>query len=162
MTRARELLAADDALTSVHALRRVIDLPVDLDTLTPNERVAVDLYLDWARKLGTHKGYVASNRRAWWAVGLKEPAPILCTYMARRAPAFVRNLCGARHLNIAHGLYPREPLDEAFLEQLLAFLKGNVCINAGRIYAGGLAKFEPREVERLTIPSLERLREIVP
>lgn len=130
--------------------------------MTPNERAAVDSYLDWARKLGTHKGYVASNRRAWWAVGLKDPAPILCTYMARRAPAFVRNLCGARHLNIAHGLYPCEPLDEALLEQLLAFLKGNVCINAGRIYAGGLAKFEPGEVERLTIPSLERLREIVP
>ena len=68
----------------------MIDLPVDLGTLTAKERLAVDAYLAWARKIGTQNGYVASNRRAWWAVGLKDPAPILCTYMARRAPAFVR------------------------------------------------------------------------
>jgi len=162
VTKARELLRAGDTLTDSRQLRCVIDLPVDLGTLTAKERLAVDAYLAWARKIGTQNGYVASNRRAWWAVGLKDPAPILCTYMARRAPAFVRNLCGARHLNIAHGLYPREPLDDATLDRVLAFLKGNVCINAGRMYAGGLAKFEPGEVERLTIPSFDRLQELTP
>jgi adenine-specific DNA-methyltransferase len=40
-------------------------------------------------------------------VRLRPPAPILATYMARRPPAFVHNLAGARHVNIDHGLYPR-------------------------------------------------------
>lgn len=160
ITKGRELLEAGAMLDDASNLRRVIDLPGNLDILDDRERSAVDRFLSWARKQGAHEGYVARNRRAWWSVGMKEPAPILCTYMARRAPAFVRNMCGARHLNIAHGLYPREPLDDATLARLVAYLSGNVCINAGRIYAGGLAKFEPGEVSRLPIPSPDRLPEI--
>lgn len=160
VTKARDLIQAGDYLTDAKSLRCVIDLPVDLSELTKKQRQAVDTYLDWARTLGTPEGFVAKNRRAWWSVNLRDPAPILCTYMARRAPVFVRNLCDARHLNIAHGLYPREPMSDETLARVLQFLKHNVSISDGRIYAGGLAKFEPREVERLTIPSFDRLEEM--
>ena len=97
-------------------------------------------------------GDIARHRRAWWAVRLYPPAPILCSYMARRPPVFVRNPCGARHLNIAHGLYPREPLGEAALTALLAHLRATVTAAAGRTYAGGLTKFEPGELERVPVP----------
>src|SRR5262249_1602850 len=103
------------------------------------------------------QSYIARHRRAWWSVGLKAPAPILCTYMARRPPAFVRNLCGARHINIAHGLYPREPLADGALDALAGFLPENVAQTAGRTYAGGLTKFEPKELERIAVPRLEEL-----
>jgi hypothetical protein len=79
--------------------------------------------------------------------------------MARRPPAFVRNLCAARHLNIAHGLYPREPLAETALRGLLAYLRNNVSTSAGRTYAGGLTKFEPGELERIPVPAVEMLRD---
>jgi hypothetical protein len=72
--------------------------------------------------------------------------------MARRTPAFVRNLAGARHLNIAHGLYPRVPLPPARLDALAAYLRASVSLGQGRTYAGGLTKFEPREMERLPVP----------
>ena len=107
--------------------------------------------------MGADKSYVARHRRAWWAVALRLPAPILCTYMARRPTAFVRNRCGARHLNIAHGLYPRETLPSAVLDNLAAWLRGNVGVAAGRTYAGGLTKFEPKGLERIPVPKLERL-----
>jgi hypothetical protein len=90
-------------------------------------------------------------------VALRAPAPILCTYMARRPPAFVRNLCGARHINIAHGLYPREEMPDALLDALAAFLRENVAQAAGRTYAGGLTKFEPKEMERIAVPRPEAL-----
>jgi hypothetical protein len=77
--------------------------------------------------------------------------------MARRPPAFVRNQCEARLLNIGHGLYPREPFPEATLAALVAWLRQNVRVEAGRTYAGGLTKFEPKEVERILIPRLEQL-----
>ena len=77
--------------------------------------------------------------------------------MARRPPAFVRNKCGARLLNIAHGLYPRDSLPDKTLMALIAWLKTNVRLDSGRIYAGGLAKFEPKEVERIPIPAPDRL-----
>ncbi|MES1150628.1 MAG: hypothetical protein ABUL54_01940, partial [Dongia sp.] len=153
VTKARELIAAGDALTDASRLRRVIDLPVDIAIDDP----AVQRFLAWARQQGADAGYIARHRKAWWSVGLKSPAPILCTYMARRPPAFVRNRCGARHINIAHGLYPRAPMSDAILEALAAFLRANVAQSSGRTYAGGLTKFEPKELERIAVPPLEEL-----
>jgi adenine-specific DNA-methyltransferase len=60
---------------------------------------------------------------------------------------------GARHINIAHGLYPRVTLSEAVMTRLVEGLRGSVSVDDGRTYAGGLTKFEPREMERLTIPN---------
>ncbi len=157
VTRARELLDAGGVLADAGVLRQVIDLPADLDELPLDARPAVERFLCWARDRHADSSYVARNRRSWWSVGLREPAPIVCTYMARRPPAFVRNVCGARLLNIAHGLYPREPLTEEATTALVAWLGTNVRLDAGRAYAGGLTKFEPKEVERISIPDPEHL-----
>ena len=157
VTRARELLDAGAALSRAGGLRRVIELPIDLDEFDEANRHKIHRFLHWAKDMGADKSWVARHRHAWWAVGLRPPAPILCTYMARRPPAFVRNRCGARHLNIAHGLYPRETLPAVVLDNLAAWLRNNVGVSAGRTYAGGLTKFEPKELERLPIPKLERL-----
>ena len=159
VTKARELFGAVPNLSRCEQLRRVIDLPISLDEFDEEERRKIDKFLAWARSLGADKSYIARHRRAWWAVGLRAPAPVLCTYMARRPPAFVRNVCGARHLNIAHGIYPRDPLPDKTLDTLSAWLRGRVTITAGRTYAGGLTKFEPKELERVMIPPLEELHE---
>lgn len=153
ITRARELFALNGAaLDKSQHLRRVIDLPVDLEQLTTDERRTVEAFLKWAKSRKAHAGFIATHRRAWWSVGLREPPPILCTYMARRAPVFVRNKAGAHYLNIAHGLYPREPMTDAKLVGVLRYLLQTVGTAGGRTYAGGLVKYEPREVERLHIP----------
>jgi hypothetical protein len=155
ITKGRELLAAGTNLDTVTHLRRVVDLPVDLDELTAAEHKAVDEFLAWAKRMKAHQSFIATHRRAWWSVGLKQAAPILCTYMARRAPAFVRNHAGARHLNIAHGLYPRAPLSEADLRAVLRYLRRHTSTAGGRVYAGGLVKFEPKELERIRVPRVE-------
>lgn len=157
ITKARDLLTAGDRLDCAQPLRCVVDLPADLDQLDADERTAVERFLKWARQQGADKSYIAQHRKAWWAVGLKQPAPILSTYMARRAPAFVRNLCGARHINVAHGLYPREDIPTEKLDALAGWLRENVITEDGRTYAGGLTKFEPKELERVLVPSLEAL-----
>jgi hypothetical protein len=72
--------------------------------------------------------------------------------MARRPPAFVINNAAARHINIAHGLYPREPLTMIAQKTLVTYLSSNISQRSGRTYAGGLTKFEPREMERLIVP----------
>lgn len=152
VTRARELYAAGRALTDARALKRIIELPEDLDELPAAVRRVVDKLLARGRAAGVHEGYVAKQRRSWWSVKLREPAPILATYMARRAPGFVRNLCGARHINIAHGIYPRQKMTVAELDALAAHLVEHSTLEGGRTYAGGLTKFEPREMERLLVP----------
>lgn len=152
VTKARELLDCGPTLTDPWRLRQVIDLPADLSVLDEASRKEVERFLSQAERMGAKGSYVARHRIAWWSVRLREPAPILATYMAGRLPAFVLNKARARHLNIAHGLYPREPLAESVLSNLVAWLRGGTSVQGGRVYAGGLTKFKPREMERIRVP----------
>jgi hypothetical protein len=163
VTRARELFTAGAMLADAAALRLVIDLPAELETLPAGERTLIGRFLGEAARSGAADSYIARHRTPWWRVRLRAPAPILATYMARRPPAFVRNVAGARHLNIAHGLYPRAPMPAPLLDRLAAYLRTSVHIGAGgqgRSYAGGLAKFEPGEMERLPVPGPDLLAAI--
>jgi hypothetical protein len=153
VTRARELFGTPaGVLQDASRLRCVIDIPADLDVFDRPTRRGIEAFLVIARSLGGDRGYIARARKCWWTVALREPAPILATYMARRPPAFVRNLAGARHINIAHGIYPRQPMSPEALTALATFLARGVSTDDGRTYAGGLTKFEPREMERLLVP----------
>ncbi|GAA2606285.1 Eco57I restriction-modification methylase domain-containing protein [Streptomyces axinellae] len=157
ITKAKELFAAGESLNDLSSLRVVIDLPSDLDVLDTASRRKVERFLRVAKNQGADETYIAKARKAWWSVGLRAPAPILATYMARRPPAFVRNSAEARHINIAHGLYPRYALAPAALDSLAHYLRTSVTLGQGRTYAGGLTKFEPREMERLPVPHPEVL-----
>lgn len=157
VTRARELFSAGIALSDAGPLKRVIDLPVDLDSLPDHARPSVDRFLRIARSMGADQGFIARHRKAWWAVELRKPAPILATYMARRPPAFVRNLAAVRHINIAHGIYPRDAMTQSMLSALAKHLNERTTTDAGRTYAGGLTKFEPKEMERILVPGPELL-----
>ena len=159
ITKARELIHAGVSLNDTASLRRVIDLPVDLDELDRAELKAVERFLKIVKAAGAADGYVAQNRKAWWSVGLREAAPILATYMARSAPSFVKNIAAARHINIAHGVYPMMSLPDYAIDRLTHALRGAMSIGLGRTYAGGLVKFEPREMERIPVPSLGTLLE---
>lgn len=157
MSKAKDLIQAGASLQSAEVLRRVIDLPPELDEFTKEERRRIRTFLAWAKTQGADQSYIAQHRKAWWSVGLRAPAPILCTYMARRPPQFTINTCHARHINVAHGLYPREHLAAGIMGRLVNWLNKNINTSSGRTYAGGLTKFEPKEIERLRIPSLETL-----
>jgi len=157
VTKAKDLIQAGAHLKSAEVLRRVIDLPAELDGFDGEERQRISAFLRWAKLKGADQSYIAQHRKAWWSVGLKAPAPILCTYMARRPPQFTLNACEARHINIAHGLYPRQPLARGVMARLVTWLNKNINTGSGRTYAGGLTKFEPKEIERLRIPSPETL-----
>ena len=153
ITRARELFELDDgALSDAGGLRAVVDLPADLDEFDGADRARISRFLRAAERRGAHAGYIARNRNPWWSVALRPPAPILATYMARRPPAFVRNLAGVRNVNVAHGIYPREPMTPAALDALAASLRAAAPTAVGRTYAGGLVKFEPSEMSRIPVP----------
>ena len=133
------------------ALGRVVCLPRRLDDLSADEARQVRRFLDWAAALGAESSYTARHRNPWWRVSPGEPAPILMSYMARRPPAFVRNDARAAIINVAHGLRPRVAMSEAELDLAAKALNAAVASAVGRIYAGGLMKFEPRAVEQIAI-----------
>ena len=161
VTRAIELFGATDGiLSSASDLRVVIDLPADLDVFDTADRLRIDRFLRAAERRGVLSGYIARNRNPWWTVGLRAPAPILATYMARRPPAFVLNLANAYNVNAVHGIYPRESMSAATLEALAGALRAAAPTAVGRTYAGGLLKFEPSEMARICVPGPAMLREM--
>jgi hypothetical protein len=56
-------------------------------------------------------------------------------------------------LNIAHGIYPHQPLDPTQVQRLVQQLNAaqDTFRGRGRTYQGGLEKFEPREMQALPI-----------
>ncbi len=161
ITDAHEIISLEgQPLTDTRRLRRVVDLPADLSTLSPIARAAVDDFLAWAKREGALESYIIGHRNPWWRVNLKSPPPIIMTYMGRRPPAFARNPAGARLLNIAHGLYPLRPIEESTLDALVAWLNHHVNLASGRTYSGGLTKFEPGEAMRIPVPPIEYFQHV--
>lgn len=154
VTKAREIIdgtvEAPDALTR---LRRVPNLPADLSQLPAAERACVSTFLELAHAQGAASGYVARQRRAWYALDLRAAPAAMVSYMGRRPPVFRTNPQGASYLNIAHGLYPRQPMPAAQLRRVLDHLNAHTRMGAGRMYGGGMAKFEPSDIARLRIPA---------
>jgi len=56
--------------------------------------------------------------------------------MEGRPPAFVRNNAGARHINTAHGLYPRQQMGAVVLDGLAQWLRSGGSLFQGRAHAG--------------------------
>jgi len=73
--------------------------------------------------------------------------------MARQAPVFALNPDGLHILNVLHGIYPLKPLSDDQLLDLVTELNAlrETYRGRGRTYLGGLEKFEPREMERLSL-----------
>ncbi len=131
--------------------RRVMLCPEE--DVDPSKHRALASYLALGVKAGVPNGYVCSHRKQWWRPQAHAAPPIVATYMARQAPAFALNPDGLLLLNVAHGLYPIAPLSPERLEELAESLNKmrESYRGSGRTYHGGLEKFEPKEMERLTI-----------
>ncbi len=152
VTDAMEIIESEGVLNDRSKLRRVIDLPADLSELTRGEREKVDAFLAIARFIGGTDSYIAQHRKPWWRVGLKPPPAIIMSYMGRRPPRFARNACGARLINIAHGLTPLRPISTSTQNRIVAWFNENVATSIGRTYGGGMIKFEPSDAMNIPLP----------
>lgn len=158
VSHARELMDCKGKLNSSR-LSKLIVLPTDIDALEGETASAARNLINEGRRLGVDKGYIAKGRKCWWSIPIGEPAAILMTYMARRAPRFVVNESGIRSLNVVHGIYPMIDMSQRAIINLVDYLNSSVSLSDGRVYSGGLTKFEPREVENLWVPSPTMLEE---
>lgn len=153
VSRAKEII--DGTVESPDALlrlRRLPNLPADLSSLSAQDQACVAPLLERIRALGAANSYVARQRRAWHSLDPRPPPAAMVSYMGRRPPVFRTNPHAASYLNIAHGLYPRQPIPAGQLQRVLDHLNLNTGMGAGRMYGGGMSKFEPSDVSRLRIP----------
>lgn len=154
ITSGAEIIEAEGVVRDGPERKVLLDLPADFDR---SAHPAVDAYLAEGEDAGVDEAYLCQHRRPWYRVAPKRAAPIVASYMARQAPAFALNPDGLLLLNIGHGLYPRESVDSRWLDALVTSLNASrmAFVGGGRTYFGGLEKFEPREMEALSVPALE-------
>lgn len=106
---------------------------------------------------GIQHRYKCRIRRQWWRVPLVTKADLLFTYMNYDAPRLISNRASVAHLNSIHGLRVKPAVAALGLSTLsLAGLNSLTLLGAelgGRSYGGGILKVEPREANRLPVPS---------
>lgn len=157
VSHAREIMGDCPAQRNPDSLRRLVTLPQDLTTLTDDEAVAARKIISLAEEKGVQKGYIASHRKPWWSIVPPAPPAIMMTYMARHAPSFVVNTTGLTMLNVIHGIYPKQPMSPKAVSRLADYLNKMTKVSEGRMYSGGLVKFEPKEAESILVPPLSVL-----
>jgi adenine-specific DNA-methyltransferase len=157
ITSAQEILQAGGVIRDSPERRLILDVPADLDR---KAHPALDAYLRTGEQQQgdrppVSQRYITSHRRPWWHLGPSVSPPIVVTYMARQAPVFALNPDGLALVNVAHGLYPIRGLGQEQLTALVDYLNGarESFRGSGRTYHGGLEKFEPRELEALSVPA---------
>jgi adenine-specific DNA methylase len=118
---------------------------------------AARAYIDAGEATSVHTAYKCRVRKTWWQVPLVKPADMFLTYMNQDTPRITTNEAKALHLNSVHGIY-LQPEHRDLGRKLLpvASLTSMTLVGAetvGRAYGGGMLKIEPREADRLPVPS---------
>lgn len=114
-------------------------------------------YIRAGEMANVNAAYKCRVRKPWWRVPLVDPADLFLTYMNADTPRITTNEAGALHLNSVHGVYLRpehKQIGRAFLP--VGALTSMTLVGAetvGRSYGGGMLKLEPREADRLPVPS---------
>ncbi len=154
ITKARQL---DGGLTTAATVRRLVEEDERIYLLSPRRPLstAVRNYLAEGRRRGIERRYLPAHRPVWYLPERRRPAPILVSVFARGQFRFVLNRAGVLNLTAYHGIYPRTASNRGIrlLYEYLASGEGQQELRRQcRIYADGLLKVEPRDVEATAVP----------
>jgi adenine-specific DNA methylase len=128
--------------------------------------VAAKRYIASGESEGFHKAYKCAVRTPWWRVPTLRIPDLFLTYMNQDAPRLVRNQAKVAHLNSIHGVTLKPGRRELGADLLpIAMLNSATMLGAelvGRSYGGGILKIEPKEADRLPMPSPATLEAAAP
>ena len=114
-------------------------------------------YIETGEKSNTQEAYKCRVRSPWWRVPLVPVPDLFLTYMNYDTPRLVTNRAGVHHLNSIHGVTLKREHRQLGMDLLpIASLNSVTLLGAelvGRSYGGGILKIEPREADRLPVPS---------
>lgn len=119
-------------------------------------------YIAWGEEHGVDKAYKCKVRSPWWRVPVTSRPDFVITYMNDERVRFVHNASGADILNSVYGFRLAQSSENEIsarhlpisLLNSLTLLSAELC---GRVHGGGMLKHEPRDFDKLVVPSRECL-----
>lgn len=117
------------------------------DATKEKERtLPVEYYLQLGERDHIHKRYLTSKRAPWYKLDNREMAPILVGVFNRAGIKFVRNEEGLLNLTCFHSVYPRYENIDLLFAYLISDVAKEILMKNQLVYGGGLAKFEPNDL----------------
>lgn len=118
---------------------------------------AAALYVEAGEVLRIYEAYKCRVRSPWWRVPEVGVPDLFLTYMNHEPPRLVANRARVHYLNSVHGVFLKEKLRHLGMDLLpLASLNSLTLLGSelvGRAYGGGILKLEPKEADKLPVPS---------
>ena len=116
-------------------------------------------YISAGESAEVHTAYKCRMRSPWWKVPRVTTPDAFITYMNHDAPRIVANRARVLFLNSVHGIVFTAGRRKIGMDLLpIAMLNSVTLLGAelvGRAYGGGLLKLEPKEADRLPVPSFD-------
>ena len=131
------------------------DAPILLFNAGTDHSKYADSYIQEGERQGYHARYLTRNRRPWYKVEHRFPAPLLLGVFSRGGYKVIRNRSNALNLTCFHGFQPNE-LGERYIDQLFLYLMSapgrDIVSLSGRRYGDALDKFEPNDLNSAIVP----------
>ena len=124
----------------------------------------VSEYIDLGVKQKIHEKYLTKNRKPWYALEKRPPAPIWVSVFNRNGVRFIRNEAKVSNLTTFHCVYPKisTQFPNVSIDLLFAYLLTDVAkaifSDNRREYGNGLKKFEPNDLNKSKMLDLSKLK----
>ena len=122
----------------------------------------VTSYLRKGEQEQIHKKHLTANRKPWYLLENRPPAPIWVSVFNRTGLRFIRNEANIANLTTFHCIYPQINLfSDVSIELLFAYLLTDtarqIFEDNSREYGNGLQKFEPNDLNNGRMLDLDKL-----
>lgn len=135
------------------------DRPVYLfNGCADNSNSYVNKYIILGEQTDIHKRHLTANRKPWYSIEKRLPAPIWVSVFNRNGLRFVRNEANIYNLTTFHCVYTNNLIDtDVLFAYLITDVAKSIFLDNSRQYGNGLIKFEPNDLNKGMVANLSIL-----
>ena len=123
----------------------------------------IQKYLEYGVNKGFNSRYLTKQRKPWYKLESRLPAPILAGVFNRGRLKVVRNFTDTINFTCFHGFYPNL-FGDRYLNRLFVYLISDlgqkILMTNKRQYGNQLNKFEPRDLNEANCPSIAQFDQV--